>query len=449
MGNISEGHRHVRRNMDIVSDLLIKNKEHPDLYAQTVYPNTLCEGNIGPNFSEQGHPPVPPEVYAWDGVLNMDLSYMSKFMGSTGAGGTYPSDVAPIQKRWNGEPLLFCVKDPNNPNDLGRQRFLHVMSSIVKPYITNVNPQFDAVFASEQGMLSRLIKYYDANDYAEINADMSAERERKAQELGFNLQEVEDVNALPEKIKKAFFSSLKKYANSKKHGFYKFNIPLAATEIMYDNMHPYHNHGAYHTSTFLMVVYDFCTIFTNRYPTVPEEDTDHVWGARTGTPRYNSICHLRGTLPEMLTLISEFPRLHNVAAKAAKKFKEEGDTITASKLIFRFDNAFLNEFFNQMFKANNLFMELIEIAAHLHPEAFDEWVLFKETCICLFWDLILFREMSILGSASELTLQQLDLMVTGGIDKLANYRVVGLRVPYNMRCVGNWSGQGYYCYSVF
>ena len=83
------------------------------------------------------------------------------------------------------ESLLFCVKDPNNPNDLGLQRFLHVMSSIVKPYVTN--PQFDAVFVSEQGMLSRLIKYYDANDYAEINADMSAERERKAQELGFNL----------------------------------------------------------------------------------------------------------------------------------------------------------------------------------------------------------------------------------------------------------------------
>jgi len=44
----------------------------------------------------------------------------------------------------------------------------------VKPAVTN--KKFDAVFASEKGMTSRLVKYYDAEFYEGVNREMNEQR---------------------------------------------------------------------------------------------------------------------------------------------------------------------------------------------------------------------------------------------------------------------------------
>ena len=88
-----------------------------------------------------------------------------------------------------------------------------------------------------------------------------------------------------------------------------------------------------------------------------------------------------------------------------------------------------------MFAAHNFVMEQVELAERMYLERPDDWIVFKELFMALFWDLIYFREVSILACSSEVTTEQIELHITGGVDMLANFRVVGLKAPMNMRYV--------------
>ena len=430
--NVSEAHKDVQADLRAICEILRKQKENPLDYVVTVYPNSKTEQNIGEQYTEVGNPPVLPERFSWTLWMNQDLSFLAKLMGSTGAGGLEPCDVAHIPKAHAGEPLVFPCVDPNDPNDFGRKRFLHVLSTVVKPAVTN--KKFDAVFASEKGMTSRLVKYYDAEFYEGVNREMNEQRALELAKFGLDHNEVNDINDLPKVIKEAIFDNLKKYAAKRNHGFYKKEIPVdIALKITYDSMHPVHNHAGLHTSSLLMIAFDFGSVFANRYPNVPVQDIQAVWGVRPDSVQYESIVSLKSTLAHVLKLLSEMPRLANIAAKAEKALREEGATITASKLVFRFDDACVNEYINSMFVVKNYLMEQVEKAEQLHPECDDDWCMFKEVFMCLFWDLLYFREICILACSSELTTDQIDLFITSGVDLLSIHRVPGTKTPFNLR----------------
>ena len=106
-----------------------------------------------------------------------------------------------------------------------------------------------------------------ADFYEAVNADMHAQRTLELEKIGLNIDEVEDLNALSQTQKDVVFTNLKAYANSKLHGFYKCEIPVElALKALYDSMHGIHNHCGYHTSSFLMVVFDFCLSISKHVP---------------------------------------------------------------------------------------------------------------------------------------------------------------------------------------
>ena len=169
---------------------------------------------------------------------------------------------------------------------------------------------------------------------------MHAQRTLELEKIGLNIDEVEDLNALSQTQKDVVFTNLKAYANSKLHGFYKCEIPVElALKALYDSMHGIHNHCGYHTSSFVMVVFDFASVFQNMYPAVPIQQVEATWEVPPNSQAYINIRCLQNTLSRCIELIGNAPRLANIAAKAHNVFREEGNNVTASKLILRFDDA--------------------------------------------------------------------------------------------------------------
>ena len=172
--NVSEGHLDVRRDLRLISNILRLQKERPLDYVVNVYPNTKTEQNTGEEYREEGNPPVAGEQYAFSLWMNQDLAFLQKVMGSTGPQGVESCDVARIPKAHVGEPLLFTVVNPQDVNDFGRERFLNVISNVVKPEVTN--KKYDGVFSLERNMMSRLLKDCNADFYEAVNAGMHAQR---------------------------------------------------------------------------------------------------------------------------------------------------------------------------------------------------------------------------------------------------------------------------------
>ena len=230
------------------------------------------------------------------------------------------------------------------------------------------------------------------------------------------------------------------------HGFGKRDLNFLVRRILFDPLHANHNHGKYNMCSTLMVTKNFVQFVECVFPTDSCDETPtHKWTFHKESVEYEQVLTLKNLFAEVFAVLDSRKELNIMCGKSRRAFDLNKGHMSASKLGWRYDGCAFAEHFNVIFKILNLVLKAInmmcELAFQFHAtrametEIRNTCDMYKEVLHCLFWDAIFHRRLSELNSKHTLTLREIAVMFLLGVDMIANFNAVGLKVTYNMRWV--------------
>ena len=205
-----------------------------------------------------------------------------------------------------------------------------------------------------------------------------------------------------------------------------------------------HNHDKYNMSSTLMVTKNFVQFVECVFPEETDDETvTHKWGVCKTNEQFVAIEAARKCFETVMCILSERKEMNIMCSKTLKTFSEHPNDMSASKLAWRYDGCAFKEHFNVIFEIINTVLASVDqvqsvcasFSGAIKNEIRNTCDMYKEVLHCLFWDALFHKKLSELNSKETLTLAEISFMFLLGLDMLANFNVVGLKVTFNMRFV--------------